>query len=309
MSGNAIVTEDLSRRFGRIQAVEKLNLRIQHGEVFGFLGPNGAGKTTTVRMLTALIAPTEGKAWVNGVALGKDDHSIRKSIGLLTETPGLYEQLTAARNLEIFAELYEVKDVPAQVEKYLRMLGLWERRNDTAGTFSKGMRQKLALARALLHEPSIVFLDEPTSGLDPASARLVRDFIRTLRDQGRTVVLCTHNLEEADELCDHIGVFRTQMIEMGTPTELRSKLFGRRIVFHLSELAADFVNVVKPLEFVTDVQAMENKLVLRITDPERQNPLVIRILVEAGANLQFVGELRHSLEEVYLQLVQEDDHA
>ena len=309
MSGNAIVTEDLSRRFGRIQAVEKLNLRIQHGEVFGFLGPNGAGKTTTVRMLTALIAPTEGKAWVNGVALGKDDHSIRKSIGLLTETPGLYEQLTAARNLEIFAELYEVKDVPAQVEKYLRMLGLWERRNDTAGTFSKGMRQKLALARALLHEPSIVFLDEPTSGLDPASARLVRDFIRTLRDQGRTVVLCTHNLEEADELCDHIGVFRTQMIEMGTPTELRSKLFGRRIVFHLSELAADFVNVVKPLEFVTDVQAMENKLVLRVTDPERQNPLVIRILVEAGANLQFVGELRHSLEEVYLQLVQEDDHA
>ncbi|NSW53095.1 MAG: ABC transporter ATP-binding protein [Anaerolineae bacterium] len=308
MSDKAIVTENLSRRFGEILAVDQLSLTIAKGEVFGFLGPNGAGKTTTVRMLTALIAPSEGKAWVNGIALGRDDTAIRKSVGLLTETPGLYEQLSAARNLEIFAELYEVADVAGQVEKFLRMLGLWERRNDQAGTFSKGMRQKLAIARALLHEPAIVFLDEPTSGLDPASARLVRDFIKLLKAEGRTIVLCTHNLDEADQLCDRIGVFRTRMIEVGTPAELRRNLFGRRVAFHLAEPAEVYLPLVQSNPSVTEALAVENKLLLRLADPETENPGLVRALVQAGANVQFVGELRHSLEDVYLQLVKEDDN-
>jgi len=305
---DAIVTEKLSRSFGDLIAVDSMNLRIAQGEVFGFLGPNGAGKTTLVRMLTTLIAPTSGKAWVNEMQVGFEDQKIRKSVGLLTETPGLYEQLSAARNLEIFAELYEVKDVAGQVEKFLRMLDLWDRRNDMAGTLSKGMRQKLAIARALLHEPSIVFLDEPTSGLDPVSARLVRDFILKLKQKGRTIVMCTHNLDEADALCDRIGVFRTRMIEMGTPVALRQSLFGRRVVFHLADQAAPFVENLKKAEGVLEVEAVDNKLIARVAEPEKQNPDIIRQLIEAGVSLQFVGEIRHSLEDVYLQLLKEEEN-
>jgi ABC-2 type transport system ATP-binding protein len=304
----AIHTEGLTRVFGKITAVKNLNLTIPQGTVFGLLGPNGAGKTTTVRMLTALIAPSDGKAWVNGFRIGKKDQDIRRQVGVLTETPGLYEQLSAARNLEIFAKLYEVKDVNGAVERYLRMLGLWDRRNDMAGTYSKGMRQKLAIARALLHEPNILFLDEPTAGLDPASARLVRDFILSLQKEGRTIVLCTHNLEEADELCDEIGLFRSTMIEQGTPKELRQKLFGRRVVYHLAEDAAPYLDGIGKLESILESQAVDNKLVVRVADPEVDNPAIIKALVEQGALLQFVGEMRHSLEDVYLQLIEEDGH-
>ncbi|HWR67171.1 MAG TPA: ABC transporter ATP-binding protein, partial [Bellilinea sp.] len=202
-----IRTEQLSKYFTTrkgqqpIRAVQDLTLEVREGEVFGFLGPNGAGKTTTVRMLTSLIGPTAGRAFIGRWEIGKDDQKIRRSVGILTESPGMYERLSAERNLSIFASLYDVPDVPGQVEKYLRMLGLWNRRFDEVGSFSKGMRQKLAIARALLHEPQALFLDEPTSGLDPEAAKLVRDFIEELKSLGRTIFLCTHNLDEADRLC------------------------------------------------------------------------------------------------------------
>lgn len=302
---DAIRTEGLTRLFGDITAVQDLTVRVPQGSVFGLLGPNGAGKTTTVRMLTALIAPSEGKAWVDGLRVGRQDQDIRRRVGLLTETPGLYEQLTAARNLEIFARLYEVSDPLAAVEKYLRMLGLWDRRDDLAGTYSKGMRQKLAIARALMHEPPILFLDEPTAGLDPASARMLRDFIQELKAQGRTIVLCTHNLEEADELCDEIGLFSSRMIAHGTPKALRQRLFGRRVVFHLSQDALSMSPMVGKLPGVMEVQAVDNKLVVRVADPEQYNPIIVSALVSAGAGVQFVGEMRHSLEDVYLQLIEE----
>src|SRR3972149_3721036 len=155
-----IETHDLTRRFDANLAVDRLTLDVRDGEIFGFLGPNGAGKTTTLRMLSALIAPTSGTARVAGYALGEQDQDIRRRGGILTEAPGLYDRLSAAYNLEFFAGLYEVDDIHGQVERYLRLLGLWERRHEAAGTFSKGMRQKLAIARALLHEPELLFLDE-----------------------------------------------------------------------------------------------------------------------------------------------------
>jgi ABC-2 type transport system ATP-binding protein len=298
-----IQTENLTKQFRDILAVDHLSIEIKEGEVFGFLGPNGAGKTTTVRMLAALIAPTQGTARIGNYQLGKEDKLIRQSVGLLTETPGMYDNLSAEYNLQIYAELYGVKNPKGQVEKYLRMLGLWERRFDTAGTFSKGMKQKLAIARALLHEPPLLFLDEPTAGLDPEAARLVRDFIAELRKEGRTIFLCTHNLDEADHLCDRIGVFKTRLLVMETPEKLRKQLFGRKVVFHIGSMNPTLVQNLQNLPFAQEVQAIENKLVVTLDDPEAHNPEIVRILVGMGIDIQFIGELRHSLEDVYFQLV------
>jgi len=308
-----IKTEGLTKRFPAprnglpITAVDGLDLTVQEGEVFGFLGPNGAGKTTTVRMLTSLIGPTSGRAIINGFEVGKDDQAIRQCVGILTETPGMYDRLSAEKNLTIFANLYSVKDVAGQVQRYLRMLGLWERRRDEAGSFSKGMRQKLAIARALLHEPKLVFLDEPTSGLDPEAAKLVRDFIAELKSEGRTIFLCTHNLDEAERLCGRIAIFKTRLITVDSPANLRQRLFGRRIVFHMKQLEPGWVEAVRALPFVKDAQMADTKLVVGLDAPEEQNPVIIRQLVEAGAEVQFVGELRHSLEDIYLQFIRNSE--
>lgn len=298
-----ISSQNLTKEFATTTAVDRLTLDVKEGEVFGFLGPNGAGKTTTIRMLTSLIAPTSGTAIVNGYQVGEADTQIRQSVGILTEAPGLYENLSAEYNLLIYANLYEVSDPKGQVEKYMRMLGLWDRRNDEAGTFSKGMRQKLALARALLHEPRILFLDEPTAALDPESSRLVRDFIAELRQQGRTIFLCTHNLDEADRLCDRIGVFKTHLLVVDTPNRLRTQVFGRKVVFHLAEVNEKITHEVKALPFVSEARVIDRKLVVNTDDPEEHNPQIVRLLVGLGAEIQFVGKLRRSLEDVYLQLV------
>jgi len=298
-----VVAQNLSKKFNKITAVEQISFEIHTGEVFGILGPNGAGKTTTVRMLCALIAPTSGKASVAGFSLGEQDQNIRRNVGILTESPGLYDALSAEENLNFFAKMYEVQNIETQVERYLRLLGLWERRFEPVGTFSKGMRQKLAIARAILHEPRILFLDEPTSGLDPEMSRLVRDFIGELKGEGRTIVLCTHNLDEADRLCDRIAVIKSRLLALDTPQALRQKLYGRASVFHLAQNGADFQKDVETLPFVHSVQTVDNKLVIHLDEPEKYNPEIIRYMVGLGANIQFVGELRRTLEDVYLQLM------
>ena len=298
-----IVAKGLTKRFGDVLAVDNLDMDVRPGEIFGFLGPNGAGKTTTIRMLSALISPTSGKAKVAGYDVGREDNEIRRNAGILTESPGLYDRLSAERNLSFFAELHDVEDVAGQVERYLRLLGLWDRRGDVAATFSKGMRQKLAIARAMLHEPKVLFLDEPTAGLDPEMARLLREFIGELKDKGRTIFLCTHNLDEADRLCDRIAVVNTRLLALDTPEALRAKLYDRVVVIHLSAASPEYEKVVSEQPFVRSVELKDNKLVVGLDDPERNNPELIRALVDAGADIQFVGELRRSLEEIYLRLV------
>jgi ABC-2 type transport system ATP-binding protein len=284
-------------------AVEGLDLDIKKGEVFGFLGPNGAGKTTTVRMLCALIAPTAGEAWIAGYKVGEQDPAIRASVGILTETPGLYEKLDAVANLSFFCELYGVPDPAAQVTRYLQMLGLWERRDERVGSFSKGMRQKLAIARALLHEPPLLFLDEPTSGLDPESARVVRDFIQELRGQGRTIFLCTHNLDEADRLCDRIAVIKRRLIRVDTPEGLRQSLYGSSVQVRLRVVAPEHLAAVRALPFVQQVEQADSSLTVKLSDPQTQNPQLVRALVAAGADILFVQEVAHSLETVYFDLM------
>jgi len=300
----AIQTTNLCRVFGALAAVDSLTVSIERGEVFGFLGPNGAGKTTTIRMLAALIAPSAGSASVAGYKLGKDDQQIRSRVGILTESPGLYDNLSAERNLAFFGRLYRVPDLESQVDRYLKLLGLWGRRQDPAATLSRGMRQKLAIARALLHEPEILFLDEPTSGLDPEAARLVREFIAELKQAGRTIFLCTHNLEEADRLCDRVAVFNSQLVAVDTPAALRYRLFGRKVVFHLLSMQPVFKEIASAFDFVQNVQVFENKLIVTLEDPEKKNPELVRALVSAGAHIQFIGEIKRSLEDIYMQLLE-----
>ena len=302
-----ITTTALTRRFGDLTAVDHLDLDVQRGEVYGFLGPNGAGKTTTIRMLAALIAPSGGSATIAGRALGTDNQSIRQRVGVLTETPGLYKRLSARDNLLLFARLYGIDRPEERVKKYLTLFELWDRRHGMAGSFSKGMRQKLALARALLHEPEVLFLDEPTAGLDPEAAKTVRDLIESLRSDARTIFLCTHNLDEADRLCDRIALFKTRLLKVGDPESLREEMYGRRTVVHLANPTPGIERELN-LPFVTKTEWVDGRLVLSLSDPDAENPVLVRRLVELGADVQFVSELRVSLEDLYIDLM-EGNHA
>ncbi len=316
MNDTIIATQDLTRRFDKLLAVDRLNMQVGRGQVYGFLGPNGAGKTTTVRMLAALISPTSGAAWVDGIALGSEanDTQIRRHVGILTESPGLYDKLSATDNLRFYARLYEVPsgDIAARVQQLLQMMGLWERRADKVGGFSKGMRQKMAIARAMVHRPPLLFLDEPTSGLDPEAARLVRDFIETLRSEGGSIFLTTHNLDEADRLCDRVGVFKQRLIREDTPANLRRQLFGRRVEVQLAQpLSEQQSATLRELPFISDIQTVANSqhptISIGLSDPEAQNPILVRKLVELGAAVQFVTPLEASLEDVYFSLVNEGE--
>lgn len=296
---------NLTKRFGDNLAVDGLTLETSEGEVLGLLGPNGAGKTTTIRMLACLIAPTAGEAWVAGKRVGEQNDAIRAEIGILTEAPGLYDKLSAYRNLDFFARMYgvPVDEREKRIQKYLAMLGLWEKRNEPVGTFSKGMRQKMAIARTLLHEPRVLFLDEPTSGLDPEAAKTVRDFVEELRGQGRTVLLCTHNLEEADRLCDRIAIFKRHLIDLGTAAALREKLFGHQTVVRLRRPLPGIADALSRLPLVKSVAVEGETITVDVARSGEANPAIVRTIVESGGEVMFVEEKRHSLEHVYLSLV------
>jgi ABC-2 type transport system ATP-binding protein len=300
-------TERLTKRFGQLTAVDGVDLEVREGEVFGYLGPNGAGKTTTLRLLCALIAPTSGSAEVAGFRLGKDDAKIRAAVGILTEQPGLYERQSAWDNLVFYATLYGLDRATAhaQSERFLRLMGLWERRRESVATFSRGMKQKMAIARSALHEPRILFLDEPTTGLDPDAAKTVREFIVALRSEGRTVFLCTHNLDEADRLCDRIAFFRHKVIRIDTPDHLRAELYGRATEFRIMpHPRPEDLARVQAVEGVRAAHLENGSIIVEAPDPARTNPVLVRTLVEGGAEIAFVTERKPHLEEVYLRIVE-----
>jgi ABC-2 type transport system ATP-binding protein len=297
----------LTKRFGQRAAVEDLSLEMERGEVLGFLGPNGAGKTTTIRMLAGIIAPTSGYAVVGGVRPDLQPERLHEFVGLLTEAPGFYDRLSARRNLEYFAGFYSGVAVGAQVDKYLGLVGLRDRSRDKVGGFSKGMKQRLALARALLHEPRVLFLDEPTAGLDPEAAQEVRDTITELGSEGRAIFLSTHNLAEAELLCHRIAVVRTRLIALDTTEGLRRRLFRRRVMVRLETVEAAVVDAVQKLAFVDELQRVGDQLLVELDDPEKNRPELVKCIVEAGGRVMEVSEQRHSLEEVYLSLVQEGE--
>ena len=301
-----IETFDLSRHFGKIAAVEDLTLKVEAGEVLGFLGPNGAGKTTTIRMLAGMIAPTKGYAIVAGHGTDRDVEQLHEVVGMLTQAPGLYDRLSARRNLEYFASFYPSIQSQSQVQKYLKLMGLWERRDGKVGTFSKGMKQRLALARALVHEPKLLFLDEPTAGLDPEAAGEVRQLIHSLHEEGRTVFLSTHNLNEAEMLCGRVAVIHTRLLALDTPEQLRRRFFRRQIIVQLETSDANVMELVKKLPFVQEVRSEGNQLILELTDSDRNRPELVKAIVEAGGRVTGVSEKQYPLEEVYLRLMREE---
>ncbi|MDW8329209.1 MAG: ABC transporter ATP-binding protein [Candidatus Bipolaricaulota bacterium] len=305
MATCAILAEELSRRFDGRLAVDRLSLAVYEGEVFGFLGPNGAGKTTTVRMLAGLIAPTSGRALIAGVDVVAEPQRVRSLVGVLTESPGLYEKLSVWQNLQFYADLYGLAPSTPQIERYLRLFDLWERRFDPVSALSKGMKQKLALARSLLHDPKVLFLDEPTAGLDPEAAKTVRDLIAALSQERRTIFLCTHNLHEAEQLCDRIGLIKQRLLKVGTPHQLKRELYGHQIVIDLRNPIESLDSQLN-LPFVKGLRVEQTRLVIELENPQEQNPLLVRRLVELGAEIQFVREADRSLEDVYLQLVREE---
>lgn len=315
MNVNAIETYDLTRVFDERVAVERLTLAVPSGTVFGFLGPNGAGKTTTVRMLSALIDPTYGAARVAGYELGRENMQIRRRVGILTEFPGLYIRLSALENLLFFAGLSGLSRKRALpfAEKYLRMLELWDRRNDPVSAYSKGMRQRLAICRALLHQPEVVFMDEPTSGLDPDAARVVREVIKELRGEGRTVFMSTHNMPEAEVLCDYVGIFATRLLRVGSLQELRGGRYGLGTVVRVRGDVQRWVPVAEGMGFVRGVQAMPGpngthppewgELAVRLDVPDESTPALVQGLAAAGAPILYVGPIANTLESIYLELL------
>jgi ABC-2 type transport system ATP-binding protein len=302
----ALRATDLGRRFGDRWAVRGIHLEVRRGEVLGLLGPNGAGKTTTVRLLTALIEPSEGTAAVDGFDVRERPEDVRARVGILTETPGLYDKLTASANLDFFARLYglDAATRAERIERYLRLFSLWERRDDVAGTFSKGMKQKLAIARALLHDPSVVFLDEPTAALDPEAAFIVREAIETLRKGGRTIVLATHNLDEADRLCDRIAFVRGGLLRVDSPARLRGELGARGLAIRLAGPASDaLLGTVRAVPGVGVVQSVDGTVRVGVEEPDAIAPAVVRAVVAAGGDVIEVRVERTSLEQIYFDVM------
>ena len=309
-----IVTEGLTRLFGTQTAVDALDLTVSPGEVFGFLGPNGAGKTTTIRLLNGVLRASAGRATVLGMDVAAQGEQIRRQTGVLTETPSVYEALTARENLAFYGDLYGVPadELARRSDEMLAELGLGDRADDRVGTYSKGMHQRLAIARALLHRPPLVFLDEPTAGLDPAAARMVTDMIQQLSHrEGRTIFMCTHNLAEAQRLCDRVGVMdRGRLRAVGTPKALAAELWhGLWVEIDLHGEAVDAASTgATALSFVTGHRAENGKLLVEIEN-EARVPDLVAALAAAGARIYGVAPQQHTLEEIYFRIQDDADGA
>ena len=303
-----IDTENLTKKFGELTAVDNLTLHVNDGEVFGFLGPNGAGKTTTVRMLCCLISKTSGEARIAGydVANEADSLKIRRLIGYVPDNVGLYDSLSAYDNLDFYGKLYDCAEEQRKknIPRLLTMLDLSDKRDVAVGTFSKGMRQKLAIARSLIHDPQILIMDEPTANLDPEASKMVRNFILDLKKEKRTIFLNTHNLDEAQRICDRMAILNTKLIAMGTPRELERSVGGRKTEIQLDHVNDAIMAAVKKLP-LGDIQVDGDKLIINVTNPEKENQMIVDLIVRAGGGVQTVTIVGSTLEDTYLKLVKQ----
>ena len=302
-----IRTQRLTKKFGEFIAVNEVTLTVEAGEILALLGPNGAGKTTTVRMLGAILKPTSGKATIAGYDVVEDAKTVRHAIGLLTEFPGLYHRMRALDYLHFFGELQGMprQEREDRIEELMVRFGMWEARKQRLGEYSKGMRQKIALIRAMIHDPQILFLDEPTSAMDPHSAKMVRDAIEDLRTSHRSIILCTHNLVEAESLADRIAIIKQgRIIALGTPAELKKQLLGNPLLE--VRLGQPLDGLLPAIESLVTIEEKGNTWFrYRTSSPQDINPLLVHRLTEEGAGIITLSEVLRSLEEVYLHIVEE----
>jgi ABC-2 type transport system ATP-binding protein len=310
LSQFAVRTRALTREFatsaGVVRALDDLSLQIEFGTIFGFLGPNGAGKTTTVRVLLGLIEATHGDAFVLGHDLRHAGAAVRERSGVLLEHDGLYERLTAYENLEFYARVWRLPAAERRprCRALLEGFGLWDRRGDAVGTWSRGMKRKLALARALVHRPELIFLDEPTAGLDPGAAAALRDDLAMLsKESHATIFLNTHNLPEAERLCDRVGIIASgRLLAVGTPLELRHQLESQRVEVLGSGFRPEWRTELAALPGLSDICIRDGRIDARLDERTSLAPLV-RLLVERGAGIEEVRRDAATLEDVYLKLV------
>jgi ABC-2 type transport system ATP-binding protein len=302
-----IELSDLTKKFDDFTAVDGVTLAVAPGEILALLGPNGAGKTTTVRMLSAILRPTSGEARVAGYSVTGQSQEVRRRVGVLTENPGLYLRMRGSEYLDFFGRLMglDADECERRAKGLLARFGMAEAWHQRMGTYSKGMRQKIALVRAMLHDPPVLLLDEPTSAMDPHSARLVRDAVSGLRHHQRAIVLCTHNLPEAESLADRIAIIRRgHVIALGTPTELKTRLLGAPLMeLRLARPADGVVNLLADLVEV-EVQGVD-RLRYFTPDPQEANPRVLQTLAAHGVGVVTLSEVPRSLEDVYLRVVEE----
>ena len=300
-----IETENLTKQFGEFTAVRGLSLLVREGELLALLGPNGAGKTTTVRMLGAILKPTRGWARVAGYDTVANAKEVRHVVGLLTEFHGLYLRMKPLEYLDFFGQLQGMSQSERRdrSEMLLRRFEVWDDRERRLGEYSKGMRQKLALIRAMAHDPKVLFLDEPTSAMDPHSAKLVRDSVGDLKRDGRTIVMCTHNLGEAELLADQIAVIRRgEIVARGTPAGLKAQLLGRSVQeIRFADPLDGFLSVIKNQ---VEIESAGVDWVRYIcAEPRATNPALLASLTSAGVRVLALSEVPRSLEEVYLRIV------
>ena len=289
--------------------MDDVSFELAPGEIFALLGPNGAGKTTTLRMLAGLIRPTLGSITIGGESLTSDKAAkLRSRVGFLTETPGLWERLDVRSNLLIYARLHGLSAPEASVDASLAAFDLSQRGGDTAAHLSKGLKQRVALARTLLHQPDVVLLDEPTAGLDPESAREVRDLILRLRHERRTVLVSTHNLDEVERVATRVAILRSRLVALDTPAALRARLFGVRVRITLGQPADQFVDVLRG-SGVWDIEAIGSSLSVAVNDADAVSPRLVRALVQAGADVRTVSAEKPPLEQVYLRLLKDEGSA
>lgn len=305
---NLIDVTNLTKKFDGFTAVDSLTFSVAEGEIFGLLGPNGAGKTTTIRMLCCLISRTSGEASVAGYKItdSQDSLKIRKLIGVVPDNIGLYEELTAYDNLDYFGKLYECTpdERKTRIEYYLKMMDLWEKRAVSVSDFSKGMKQKVAIARSLIHDPKLLFFDEPTANLDPESARVVRNIILDLKKAGKTIFLNTHNLDEAQRLCDRIGILKTKLLTVNTPGELEKRVLGSKTVIELEKVSSGIIAAIKKLN-PKEISREENRIVLTLADPQKENADYVQAAITAGGRVRYVSQLNTGLEEAYIKVINE----
>jgi len=299
----------LTKKFDDFTAVDGMTLSVAPGEILALLGPNGAGKTTTVRMLAAILRPTAGQAFVAGYSVTERPQEVRRRIGLLTEHPGLYLRMRGGKYLDFFGRLMGMSadERTRRAEDLLARFGMSQAAGQRMGTYSKGMRQKMALVRAMLHDPAVLLLDEPTSAMDPHSAKMVRDAVLGLRHHQRAIVICTHNLAEAEALADRIAIIRRgRIIASGTSAELKMRLLGPPLMeLRLAQPTDGIVKLVSDL--VTVEEQGQDWLRYSTSDPHETNPLLLQKLTSHRLRVVTLSEMPRSLEDVYLQVVEEEE--